>query len=454
MNKTVFGTIVFVALLIVIAFLLKSSKTEPPQFSEPVAAIDTEVDPNAMNFPEPPEGAIVFDMAYHGLGGGEDELRYNSYWGFGGQEKETPFIKALKKNVKNIKLVYNPNYENAQWSAIEMKKDKPVAFYFDLNADGKVSENEKFLPVKEDYSAGRITSEFVTPDFIMNSKEGDKIPFRTLLQVNFYNQSSTPSCMWSPSCVLEGTSTINGEQTKLILFSNGFNGSFSDFGRGAYYLKNDEEKVGRNISRHNLSSIINYNGQFYTMKMEGTHAQDKMVRVLLEKYTGSSGELTVKLAGNEELTSEFTSASIKSTKDQNINFTLSGKQDKLPVSEYKLNSGYVNYSTQDNKWRLNFTEGPEFAINTDETTTIELGKPILAVSAIDESKRYENDTKEQTVYAKGKTILLSRKVTGVAGENYGYFWNNNSNRSESIKPEIKIVDSDGKEVASREMEYG
>jgi hypothetical protein len=451
MNKTFISTGIFVALLIVIAFLLKSSKTEPPQFSEPVAAIDTEVDPNTMNFPEPPEGAIVFNMAYCGLDGGEDELRYNSYWGFGGQEKDTPFIKALKKNVKNIKLVYNPNYENAQWSAIEMKKDKPVAFYFDLNADGEVSSNEKFLPIHEEDSAGRIIAEFVTPDFIMNSKEGDKIPFRTLLQVSIYNQSSSPNFMWSPSCVLEGTSTINGEQTKLILFSNGFNGSFSNFGSCAYYLKNDEEKVGRNISRQTLSSIINYNGQFYTMKLEGTHAQDKMVRVLLEKYTGSSGELAVKLVGNEELTSEFTNASIKGTKKQNINFSLSGKQDKLPVSEYKLNNGYINYGTQDNKWRLNFTEGPEFTIKTDETTTIELGKPVLTVSAIDEGKRYENNVKEQTVYAKGKTILLSRKVIGTAGENYGYFWDN---KSKSIKPEIKIVDSDGKEVASREMEYG
>ena len=451
MNKTVISTIIFVALLIVIAFLLKSSKTELPQFSEPVVAIDTEVDPNVMDFPEPSDGAIVFDMAYCGLDGGEDQLRYNSYWGYGEQERESPFIKALKKNVKDLKLVYNPNYENAQWSAVEMNKNKPVAFYFDLNADGKVSSNEKFLPIHEEDSAGRITAEFVTPDFIMNTKDGGKIPFRTLLQVNFYNQSSTPSYMWSPSCVLEGTSTINGEKAKLILFASGFSGSFSDFGRCSYYLEDEKEKIGRNVSRHTLSSIINYNGQFYNMMFEGTHAQDKMVRVLLEKYTGSTGELAVKFVGNEELVSELTGASIKGTKSGKINFSISGKQDKLPVSEYKLNSGYINYGTQDNKWRLNFSEGPEFAINTDETTTIELGKPVLTVSAIDESKRYESDTKEQTAYAKGKTILLSRKVIGVAGENYGYFWDN---KSKSIKPDIKIVDSDGKEVASREMEYG
>ena len=67
-----------------------------------------------------------------------------------------------------------------------------------------------------------------------------------------------------------------------------------------------------------------------------------------------------------------------------------------------------------------------------------------------------SDVKEQTVYAKGIKILLSRKVTGEAGELYGRFSEKkkDSNSHTSIKPEIQITDPNGKQIALTEMEYG
>ena len=95
------------------------------------------------------------------------------------------------------------------------------------------------------------------------------------------------------------------------------------------------------------------------MSTDGTHRKDNTVKVYLEKYTGTSGELAVKMSGNTDLESELTSAYINGTKDDTIYFNISGKHDKLPTAEYKLNNGYINYSLNDNKWRLNFSEGPE-----------------------------------------------------------------------------------------------
>jgi len=87
--------------------------------------------------PEPAPDAIVFDMAYRGLDAGEDELRYNSYWGYGGQgNRGNRFIRAVRKVAGKIKTVYNPNFKGAQWSALELVEDIPVAFYFDMNANG------------------------------------------------------------------------------------------------------------------------------------------------------------------------------------------------------------------------------------------------------------------------------------------------------------------------------
>ena len=64
----------------------KAQQLQPAQISTTKDTAET---------PEPPPGAIVFDMKYRSLSGNKDELRYNSYCGFGQRECETPFIKIL-----------------------------------------------------------------------------------------------------------------------------------------------------------------------------------------------------------------------------------------------------------------------------------------------------------------------------------------------------------------------
>jgi len=403
--------------------------------------------------PEP----IVFDMKYRGLSGGKDELRYNSYSGYGSRENETPFIKELKKDIKELHIVYHPDFGKAQYSALELKDGKAVAFYFDLNADGKVSDNEKILPVNVEENDNMRGSEFILPDFTLNTSDGRQVPFRALLQVNFYGDSSRPNCMWSPSCVLEGTSTIDGEPIKLILYASYSSGSFKKFGRCSYSLLAEEEKFGRYVPKQTLSSIINHDGQFYHMKLYGSHEKDKSIRAMLEKYTGATGELAVQLSGKTKLSTKLSNMSILGTKDQTILFNLSSGQSKLPKGVYKLYRSYVDYGEEkDNEWQLDFTEGPEFTIKADKTSNIELDKPVLSISAVDENKRYQRDVKEQTVYSKGTNIFISRIIKGKTGELYGKFSERDekNDRLTAIEPEIRIVNADGQEVAAAKIKYG
>ena len=417
---------------------------------------EVETKPEATNFPEPPPGAIVFDMEYHGLSDKPDELRYNSYWGFGQSPAETPFLAEVKKNAKDIEEVYNPNFKGAEWSAVEIKNKQAVALYFDLNADGKLSSNEKILPVKNSESMPDNRTEFVTPDFVMTSRDGSQVQFRALLQVSFYGQQSRPNFMWSPSCVLEGTSTINGKPAKLILYSNGFTGSFEDFGGSSLSLLTGKQETGSYVPGQTLSSIFNYEGQFYNMKFNGRYGKNSKVRSILTKYTGAIGQLTVALSSDGDLKSELDSATISGNKDNTINFSIPNNQSMLPVGDYKLNRGYIRYGVKDdNEWRLSFTEGPEFTINTNQMCELKPGKPVLTVSAVDENKRYQNDVKEQTTYADGANIYISRKITGKSGELYGRFSQRQENSVYTdIEPEIKIVDSEGKEVVAAKIKYG
>jgi len=444
MKKFLIGFVILAVLIIGIFFLLPG-------------APETGVEGEVVEFPEPTPGAIVFDMKYRGLSGSKDDLRYNSYWGFGSRENETPFIKKLKKDIKELHTVYNPNFGKAQYSALELKDGKAVAFYFDLNTDGKVSDNEKILPVNIEENNNMRGSEFVLPDFALNTSDGRQVPFRALLKVNFYGDSSRPNCMWSPSCVLEGTSAIDGKPIKLILYVSFSSSSFKEYGRCSYSLFEEAEKYGGYVPKQTLSSIINHDGQFYHLKLYGNHEKDKSIRAMLEKYTGATGELAVELSGKTKLSTKPSNMNILGIEDTTILFNVPSGQTKLPKGNYKLYRSYVDYGEEHNsEWRLDFTEGPEFTIKADKKNEIELGKPVLSISAVDEKNRYRNDVKEQTVYSNGTKIFISRIIKGKTGELYGKFSerNENNDRLTAIEPDIRIVDADGKEVVVAKIKYG
>ena len=460
MKKVIVGLLILGCVILAIFLLKQPSRPQQQQVAQQLETIDTN-DQETLVFPEPPPGAIVFDMKYRGLSGEKDELRYNSFWGFGGGAHDTPFIADLKKKVKNYEAVYNPCFGGMEWSAAELKDNKVVALYIDLNADGKVSDNEKILPIQNSEPSSYDRTEFVTPDFVMTTRDNHQVPFRALLQATFYGQSR-PQFMWSPSCILEGTSTINNQPAKLILFTD-FTGSFKDFGRSSYSLQIGKEQTGSHIPRDILSSIINHNGQFYNLKLYGSHEQDSRVRAVLEKYTGPTGELAVKLTGDTNLKAKLSRASVVGSKDNTIRFNVPSirlnvpsSHAKLPIGVFKLNNSYMYYGEEkDNEWQLDFKEGPEFTIDANKTSNVEVGKPVLSIRAIDESKRYQSGVKEQTIYPEGTNIYISRIIKGKEGELYGRFSQKQQNSEYTdIEPELKIVDAEGKEVAAAKIKYG
>jgi hypothetical protein len=182
--------------------------------------------------PQPAE-AVVFEMRYRGLSGEKGELRYNSWGGFGGTRGHTPFLRALKQEIPGLHDVLNPTFGGAQWSAVEVKGNEVVAFYFDRNADGKVSDDERILPVQSEETQSSRYWEFVTPDVVLDMEDGRQVPFRALLRVRLYTESGRLSKVWSPSSVLEGTATLAGKPTNLILYTVGRSDPFTytAFGR-------------------------------------------------------------------------------------------------------------------------------------------------------------------------------------------------------------------------------
>ncbi len=451
MSRLLTVSIVLAVSVVATCVIPRAWAQQSPAGAAPVTA--------ATGVPEPPPGAAVFEMKYRGLSTPEDPLSYRSYWGFGTPEDGTgekdPFVLAVKNQVKECALVYNRALPKAQWSVVELKDKKPIAFYFDINADGKLSDDEKFLPIRPSGSSFGYPFAFITSDFLIRTDDRREIPFRVMLVGNDYG--SELSYMWSPCCVLEGQAILAGQPTRLVLLSNGFSGSFTEFGRCSIMLLPAERKLEGYTSRSTLSSLIYHQGTFYHLKLQGTHTRDSTIRVVVEKDTTPTGQVALDVAGKEGLKTRLTGVQLQGAKDTTIQLYLNAAQPTLPVGQYKVSYGYVSYGLQSNdEWRVNFENGPPFDIKAAETTRVSLGQPVLSIKAIDEKDRYVDGAKERSTYAKGTSIYLSPQIKGKAGEVYMRFTQKNAENSNptDVKPHLTIRDPDGKTVAWADMEYG
>ena len=421
----------------------------------PCSAAARAEDP-AVGHSEARPGATTFDLNYHGLDAPDDPLSYRAYWGFGARgQPDSAFVRAVKKRVRECTPVYNPELRGAEWSVVELEDGKPAAFWFDVNGDGKLSENERSLPVPP--SGGfRYPYGFITSDFEIRTEDGREVPFRAML-VGMPRGSASISYMWTPSCVLEGQAVLDGEAMRLILYGQGFSGSFTEFGRCSFALIPAGRKLEGYLPRSTLSSLINHNGTFYRLRFAGAHERDNTLRVILEKDTRPTGRMTMRLAGKKIEKSRLSNVGIQGATDTTVRFYVGDTQSPLPTMRYRLSSAYAHYGVDsDSQWRVNFTNGPEFTVEASQTTEIDLGTPVLSVRAIDERDRYNNDAQERSTFPNSKAIYLTPQIRGKAGEIYMRFSRTQdaTGNYTDAKPHYTILDSDGQQVVSGDMEYG
>ncbi|MBN2130316.1 MAG: hypothetical protein JW741_12510 [Sedimentisphaerales bacterium] len=399
---------------------------------------------------EPLPETIAFDVHYRGLTAADNKLAYNAFYGYGRSGgDDTSFIQAVREEIGDVTAVYNPAFGPAQWSALEVRDGKPAAFYFDLNADGKLADDEKILPQK---GASSNWTDFYTPDFLVHKDDGRLVPFRAVLRVHNYGSLS---CMWSPACVLKGTTQIDGQPATLVLFCQGFSGEFTDYGRSSFMLNTGRDQ-DRSYYRSTLSRLVCIGEEFYRLSAEGRHEKDGAVRVVLEKDATPRGELAVAMAAEKDLEVKLNSGTLVGGEGADIHFRIFKQQTSLPAGTYRLTGAVVDYTWgKGATWRVRLEEGPEVAIEPDQSGTAELGGPELAVVAVDDSKRYHSDVEEKSVYAKGTTVCLSPRIKGQAGEIYTRFSKAPpEGKHVDIAPAVRILDPDGKEIVSEKIDYG
>jgi hypothetical protein len=410
----------------------------------------------------PPSNAVIFDLKYVAQTGGTGDIQYFSFWGYGGSDDEAqrnPFLQAVGQKTPRLYYVQNPSFTGRKWAAIEYHRRVATALYFDLNADGKLSEEERILPTRRNDSG----VDFITPDFLVTPQPGGPAMLcRALLRVNFYQGSSEPNCMWSPAAVLEGSAELNGKPARLLLYASSPAGEYAKYGASGYALLTEDQansNPDHYISRETLSSLVCIQGSFYHLTIDGLRSNGLPARVLLAKDDSPTGELSVKLTGSNSFPSTFASLYLNGVNDKNVFLRVSGVNDKLalPTGTYTLSSGTISYgSTNANEWDVSFTKGPSAMVEAGQSILLALGEPTLAVRAIDLKDRYNSQAVESATFKRGTTVYLEPKILGKGQEVFGRFRETTGARNGPTDrpPRITITGPDGKNLLSKVMDYG
>ena len=409
----------------------------------------------------PPPEAVVFDLKYRPQTGRADDLDYHAFWGYGGSDQEAkrdPFLQEVRKKASSLYYARNLALTGRKWVAVEYHRRQACALYFNLNADGKLSENERIPPTRK--TAQGV--EFITPDFVQPTEAGGQTLCRVLLRVDFDKGSSEPNCWWSPAATLEGAATLNGQPTRLLLYASNPGSGFDQYGHTRYSLSASNQArlgPGAYVPRETLSSLIASDGQFYHLKLDGYYSNGLPPRVLLAKDTSPTGALAVKLVGSNALQATFSSLDLRGAEDKTIFLRLNKSNANLTLPEggYVLNGGVVSYGTSNSHdWDVSFTEGPRATVKAGQVFEQALGQPTLRVRAIKETDRYTPNPAESATFKRGTQIYLEPRIVGQGNEVFGRFRQRTATggNKTDFPPRITITGPDGKQLLSKVMEYG
>ena len=462
MNKkhvALIAGVVLICLILVVGNLVREADNRagtqaPGHVATESVPMEPEPEPRAIDIPE---DAVRFDLSYRGLSYEKGSMQYNFSYGYGlGKHDETPFLKAVKKRAVNeTKVVYFPGFTQQKYSVVEYQDRQAEKFYFDCNGDEKLAADEVFTPINVTESGSSKRCDFVTSDFSVTDQKDRQYRFRARLGVSFYNGQTEPQCMWSPACVMEGSAPFEGKDTKFVLRLGNMDGLFTQWGRSQFSLIPSDADTGGYVPQSRLSSLVFHDGTYYQLRFEDRDDEaGKITAVLVEDKT-PTGKLAVKLQGKEAMDATVSHASVSGADDKTIQFSI-GNSQEYPADQYVLKSGQFSYGTSaKHDYSVDFSEGPSYTITANNTASVVMGNCDVAVSSIDENRRYYSDVKEQAEFDKDMNVYLSLKVRGAGGELLTRFKKRGGNdQYQDIKAHMTITDTNGKTIESQDLEYG
>lgn len=448
---------VFLVAAVLCLFFPGCKKESPP--SEPVQQAKPELPPA-----DQLGAKTTFEVTYRGITAKGDDLYASGGWGFGSNDdQDSKFIQSVRKKAEHkISIIQNPFLHDRLLTAVEYNGKEVLHAYFDLNADGNLSDEEQLTPadVSEANRRGNDSTVFLTPDFIVTDEQGQKTPFRVMLWANFYGDQDAPNVTWSPMGVYEGVAELGGQPVQLYLFPDFNSKCYAKYGRSRYALVAKPQKNNGYIPQSPFSSLIVYDNSFYRMTLDEVNPASQTIKVSLFEDKTPRGKFALDIKGKEDSPAgKLASASLQGVTDKTIYFQIQKNMDQLPVGDYVISYGSINFGEGDPpKYFTSFQNIPAFSVKENQTAMIEMGKPQIKIQAVEENKRYNDDKVYKTEFAEGTNIYIDASFVGIAKESYRgfsqYVQKENHINFEDIKGRIVIADDKGNEVIAKDLEYG
>ena len=195
---------------------------------------------------------------------------------------------------------------------------------------------------------------------------------------------------------------------------------------------------------------------FYRVQLQRATDNVKALRVVLAEDPSPTGQVKAVLALSDNATGKFRYARITGeTSEDNISLALPMTSMALPIGRYRLDRGNLSYGVdQGIQWEVDMSEGPVFTVEQGKDNTVSLGKPTLALRAVDNRDRYRTNAEDKSTYKQGTEIYLNREVKGQAGESYGRFQTVKEHRRTDVEAHLAIANPKGKQILSEDLEYG
>ena len=172
--------------------------------------------------------------------------------------------------------------------------------------------------------------------------------------------------------------------------------------------------------------------------------------------TSPTGQVKAEITFKEKATGEIRYAHISgAAPEDNISLALPMTSMDLPIGTYQLDRDGFRYGVdQEDQWHVDFSSGPVISIKQGVAHTVSLGSPALALRAMDTKDRYRANVSTELTYKRGTRIYLDREIRGQAGESYGRFERIKGRSRSDVMAHITITNPKGKQILSKDLEYG